>query len=128
MRTFQKIGYIVCFVLLLITVLALASWLCFAYLASGTPIPSVVIYRAAILLAMVVGLCLYFKWPLITVTVGWLDLFMVMFGVFPWEEKSVTNFFYQFMFDVTFFVAAHAGFFLRQKSALLRLNSDSSEK
>jgi hypothetical protein len=116
MRTALRIGSFVCFLLLLMTVLALASWLCFAYLASGSPIPALLSYRTAILLAMVVSLCTYFKWPLVAVAVGWLDLLMVLLGVFPWEEKSATSFFYQFMFDLTFFGAAHIGLFLQQVS------------
>jgi hypothetical protein len=84
------------------------AWLVFASLALGATVPRFIRVHVWMLIADVISLALFFRWPLILPLVGWIDLALVLTGVFPWEEKGIQNLFYQFPSVLAFFVAAHA--------------------
>jgi len=109
-KPFAKRMYIFAFVMLLIPVIALIGWLSIAMIASGTPRPRMVTLRLDILVGMIVAVFLYFKWPWVAPIVGWVTMGMVIAHVLPWEESGVENFFYQFGFDLLFFIGANIGF------------------
>jgi len=109
-KPFAKRMYIFAFVMLLIPVIALIGWLSIAMIASGTPRPRMVTLRLDILVGMIVAVLLYFKWPWVATIVGWVTMGMVIVHVLPWEESGVENFFYQFGFDLLFFIGANIGF------------------
>lgn len=44
--------------------------------------------------------------------VGWLTMAFVAAKVFPWEEPGLQNFFFQFMFDIAFFIAGNMSAFV----------------
>jgi hypothetical protein len=104
-----KIIFVGSFFCILIAVLTLAGWLVLAHLASGPTLPTFIIVRTWLLLAMSLALLSYFKWPVIAVIVGWIDFGLIISGVFPWEEKNLTYFVFQFSFDIGFLVFAHLG-------------------
>lgn len=101
------VGFIICFVFLLIPTLALAAWLPLAFMAGAS---RVVYIRTELFVAMVAALIFYFKWPWVAVLVSWADMALIAFGLLPLEEKSLSWFLFQFMFDIAFFLAAHGGF------------------
>ena len=102
--------YMFAFVMLLLPIIALIGWVSIAMLASGTPRPRVVTLRLDILLGMIVSALLYFKWPWVAVIVGWVTMGMIIAHVLPWDERGVENFFYQFGFDLLFFISSNIGF------------------
>ncbi len=119
-KPFAKRIYMFAFVMLLLPIIALIWWLSIAMLASGTPLPRVVTLRLEIFLGMIVSALLYFKWPWVAVIVGWVTMGMIVAHVLPWDERGMENFFYQFGFDLLFFIGANVGFIAhtagRQKS------------
>jgi hypothetical protein len=106
---FYKSIYSVCFFLLVGPVAAMFFWIMFALLASGTPIPRIIVLRIALLVMMIAALLGYFKWPWVAALVGWADMVMVFTGMFAWEEPGLENLLYQFSLDLLFFAAAHVG-------------------
>lgn len=101
--------FIAAFAGLLITVVALMAWLLFALLASGSPLPRIVVLRAWLLALMVIALVAYFRWPWIAAIVGWLDMALILSKTFAWEGLGLSSFIYQFSFDILFFAAAQIG-------------------
>jgi uncharacterized BrkB/YihY/UPF0761 family membrane protein len=87
--------YVWCFVLLLIPVIALAVWISFATMATGTHFSRAVALRLEILTAMIIALIAYFRWPWVAFVVSWIVMFMILYGVLPWDEPGIENFFYQ---------------------------------
>jgi hypothetical protein len=104
-----NVAFFLCFVVLTICTLALAVWVLAAFAVSGRPAPMPLYFRLIALLLQVLALVLYFKLPSIAAFVGWINVLPAIAKVFPWEEPGLSNFFYQFQFDLLFFVAAHAG-------------------
>ena len=80
-----------------------------AIAVSGLPALTGVSLRLFMLLLQLLALALYFKYPYIAALVGWTNVIFALTKVFPWSEPGVSNFFYQFSFDLLFFVAANAG-------------------
>jgi hypothetical protein len=104
-----RITFAICFAFLIISVVPLAFWLLFAEMASGLPTPHAILFRRYLLLGEIAAAVTYFKWPWFAAIVGWIDLAMVLRGVFPWEEPGIETLFYQFSFDLLFFLAAILG-------------------
>jgi hypothetical protein len=108
-RKFTRAEFIIFFVFALICIVMKGLWLPLAYLASGVHAPHFIIIKTWLWFAAVVGLVTYFKWPWLLAIVTWVDMVMVMTGVFPWEEQGLQNLFYQFIFDLLLFAAANFG-------------------
>jgi hypothetical protein len=97
----------VAFITGIVCVFALGAWLMFAHLAVGNPVPHYLRIRLWLLPAKVVSLVLFFRATWVMAIVGWFCIGLVFTGVFPWEERGVQNLFYQFAFDLAFFVAGN---------------------
>jgi hypothetical protein len=119
------LAYFLCFAILTICTPALAGWVLAAFAVSERPAPTWLYLRLIALLLQVLALVFYFKLPSIAALVGWINVFLAATRMFPWEEPGLSNFFYQFSFDLLFFVAAHAGAVLhvirRKKIRLARV-------
>ena len=109
-KTFARRVYLVSFIALLLPIVALVAWLSIAALASGSHPPRVVTLRLELLAGMILFALLYFKWPWIAVIVSWTIMTMIISHILPWDESGLENFFYQFGFDLLFFLGANAGF------------------
>jgi hypothetical protein len=83
---------ITCSIFMGVTVILQGIGLLFAWLASGSPISHIVLFRTALFWLMALGLLLAFKWPWYAVAASWIDLLLIVCGVFPAEERSVTWF------------------------------------
>jgi hypothetical protein len=99
----------IAFIMGIMCVFALGVWLVFAHLAAGSPVPHFLRIRLWLLLAEIVSLMLFFRATWVMAIVGWFCIALVFTGVFPWEEQGVQNLFYQFIFDIAFFVAGNLG-------------------
>jgi uncharacterized protein with PQ loop repeat len=99
----------IAFIMGIMCVFALAAWLLFAHLAAGSPVPHLLRIRLWLLVAEVVSLIFFFRAAWLMAVVGWFCIVLVFTGVFPWEEQGVQNLFYQFIFDIAFFVAGNLG-------------------
>ena len=102
--------FIICFVLMFIPVLALVVFLPIGAMAIGSAIPGIITYFAILLIAQVVSLAAYFRWPWIAALVGSVDLVVIVSGFIPLARHSVHGFLDQFGFDVAFFALAQIGF------------------
>jgi hypothetical protein len=109
--TIYKISFTVCFFLMALPAVILFFWILFAHMATGVPVARDVVLREGLFVGMVAALLAYFKWPWVAVAVSWVDMAMILRGIFTWEEKGLDNFLYQFSFDILFFAAAHVGLF-----------------
>jgi hypothetical protein len=88
-----------------------AFWLLMGSLALDRgPIPRVYWLNVVRFFCFLVSAVTLWKWPWIAISVAWVDLFLILSGFSPWEDHSATTFFFQFMFDHIFFIAANAGF------------------
>jgi hypothetical protein len=103
---------VACFLCLLFTTCELAAWLSFAYLASGSPLPRVVVVRGYLFMAMSIAVCTYFKWPYVAALVGWTDVVLIALRVLPWVQEDATELCLQFSFDIVFFLASQCGLLL----------------
>jgi hypothetical protein len=105
-----RILYLLCFILMLLCSLALCGWLLLASMDMGWPVPRIIIYMICLLVAQIISLILYFKWPLVAVLAAWIDMLLIMVGVVPRNSTSWNSFFYQFMFNIIFWAAANGGY------------------
>ena len=106
----MRILFRLSFVLLLIPVIALCIWLPIICMAIGSAFPGLTAYWGFLLIAEVVSLFLYFRFPWIAAAIGWVDMVAILCGVVPWKDHTAHSFLQQFGFDLLFFVAAQMGF------------------
>jgi hypothetical protein len=99
--------FVVCFALMLGTVCALGVWLLFAHLATAKPTPSVIVFSTWMFIAGLLALAIYFWTPLVCVVVSWVDVVVIVAGIFPGQQHTLSGFIHQFCFNIVFFVAAH---------------------
>jgi hypothetical protein len=90
-QKFIKGLFIAFFALGLICVAVKGLWLPFAYLASGTHVAKFIIVKTGLWFPMAIGIAVHFKWPWILAVVSWVDMALVMTGVFPREEKGIAE-------------------------------------
>jgi hypothetical protein len=95
---------------LLAAVLLETVWLMFAHLAFGAWGIQIVEVRTMIWLAFILGMFCYIRWPWIAVLISWLDLYLIVSGVVPWNMQTKHIFAHQFMSDWIFFISSHVGF------------------
>ena len=79
-------------------------------MAIGSAFPGLTAYWGFLLIAEVVSLFLYFRFPWIAAAIGWVDMVAILCGVVPWKDHTAHSFLQQFGFDLLFFVAAQMGF------------------
>lgn len=103
---------VTCFAVGSVCVLALGTWLLFQFSFRGV-IPKWIMLRACMWLAEVGSLVLFFRRPWIMALVGWLTMALITTRIFPWEEPGLQNFFFQFMFDIAFFIAGNISAFVK---------------
>ena len=98
-----------CFVLLFLPVLAIIVYLPIIYMAIGSAIPEQILYWLALLVAEVISLVVYFKWPWLAVIISWVDFAVIFTGWITWAGQSLHKFMHQFGFSVLYFAVAHIG-------------------
>jgi hypothetical protein len=91
---------------------ALGIWLLLQFGFNGTG-SRWMMFRAYMWIAEIGSLVLFYRNPWLMAFVGLLNMILVITRVFPWEEQGLQNFFYQFMFDIAFFIAGSLGALVR---------------
>jgi hypothetical protein len=116
---------VLCFVIMVLLLVVLSAIMPFQFLASPWPIPSFIIARTLLCVAVFISIGVYFWSPWVAVIVSWIDIILVFRGVYPWEGHSRNVFLWQFGWDILFFIAAHVGllaFVLLQRSKRISTN------
>jgi hypothetical protein len=65
--------------------------------------------EAILLVAFIISVCLFWKFPWLSLFTAWTDLVITLLGIIPWADHTLKTFLRQFEYDHLFFIAANLG-------------------